>query len=188
MADESGMVISDVRESMQKVSEHVKAELHKVRTGRASAALLDGIHVDAYGSSTPLKQLANFAVPDPRMIVISPYDRGVISNIEKSILASNIGISPTNDGKVIRLAVPPLTEERRKDLVKKVKKIAEEHKVRVRDARRDALALIKEMETSGDLPKDDRHRCEKQIQDITDEFNSKIDEIAAQKEKEVLQV
>ncbi len=121
------------------------------------------------------------------MIVVSPFDKSAISAIEKAIHAANLGISPSNDGKVIRLAIPPLTEERRKNLVKQVKTIAEEHKVRVRDARRDALALLKDLEDDG-LSKDDRHRAEKRVQDLTDDHGKKIDELTAQKEKDVLEV
>ncbi len=186
--DDVGMIMGDTRESMQNAVDRLKNELHKVRTGRANASLLDGINVEAYGASTPLNQMANLSVPDPRMIVVTPYDKSVIGNIEKAILGSDLGVSPVNDGKLIRIAIPPLTEERRKVLVKKLKKTAEEHKIRVRDARRDALSLLKDMESSGDLPKDDRHRAEKKVQEVTDEFVGKIDEMAAQKEKEVLQV
>ena len=189
MADESDVtaLYDEARDSMDKTIEHFRKELKKVRTGRASTSLLDGLTAEYFGTSTPLNQLATVAAPDPRMIVISPFDKSAISAIEKAIHASDLGVSPSNDGKVIRLAIPPLTEERRKNLVKQVKKIAEEHKVRIRDARRDALALLKDLEDDG-LSKDDRHRAEKRIQDLTDDHGKKIDELTAQKEKEVLEV
>ncbi|MEZ4278016.1 MAG: ribosome recycling factor [Myxococcota bacterium] len=189
MADDSDVnaLFDEARDSMDKTIEHFRKELKKVRTGRASTSLLDGLTAEYFGTSTPLNQLGTLAAPDPRMIVISPFDKSAISAIEKAIHASDLGVSPSNDGKVIRLAIPPLTEERRKNLVKQVKKIAEEHKVRIRDARRDALALLKDLEEDG-LSKDDRHRAEKRVQDLTDEFGKKVDELTAQKEKDVLEV
>lgn len=189
MADEAdvNVLFEEARDAMDKAIEHFRKELKKVRTGRASTSLLDGLNAEYFGTSTPLNQLATLAAPDPRMIVISPFDKSAISAIEKAIHASDLGVSPSNDGKVIRLSIPPLTEERRKNLVKQVKKIAEEHKVRVRDARRDALAMLKDLEDDG-LSKDDRHRAEKKIQDLTDDHAKKIDELTAQKEKEVLEV
>ena len=189
MADESDVnaLLEEARDAMDKSIEHFRKELKKVRTGRASTSLLDGLSAEYFGTSTPLNQLATLSAPDPRMIVVSPFDKSAISAIEKAIHASDLSVTPTNDGKVIRLAIPPLTEERRKNLVKQVKKIAEEHKVRIRDARRDALALLKDLEDDG-LSKDDRHRAEKKVQDLTDEHGKKIDELTAQKEKEVLEV
>ncbi|MEZ4330256.1 MAG: ribosome recycling factor [Myxococcota bacterium] len=189
MADESDVsaLLEEARDAMDKAIEHFRKELKKVRTGRASTSLLDGLSAEYFGTSTPLNQLATLSAPDPRMIVVSPFDKSAISAIEKAIHASDLGVTPTNDGKVIRLAIPPLTEERRKNLVKQVKKIAEEHKVRIRDARRDALALLKDLEDDG-LSKDDRHRAEKRVQDLTDEHGKKVDELTAQKEKEVLEV
>jgi ribosome recycling factor len=189
MADEADVnaLLDEARDSMDKTIEHFRKELKKVRTGRASTSLLDGLMAEYFGTPTPLNQLATLAAPDPRMIVVSPFDKSAISAIEKAIHASDLGISPSNDGKVIRLAIPPLTEERRKNLVKQVKKIAEEHKIRLRDARRDALALLKDLEDDG-LSKDDRHRAEKRVQDVTDEHGKKVDDLTAQKEKEVLEV
>lgn len=189
MADEADVnaLLDEARDAMEKAIEHFRKELKKVRTGRASTSLLDGLSAEYFGTATPLNQLATLAAPDPRMIVISPFDKSAISAIEKAIHASDLGVSPSNDGKVIRLAIPPLTEERRKNLVKQVKKIAEEHKIRLRDARRDALALLKDLEDDG-LSKDDRHRAEKKVQDLTDDHNKKVDELTAQKEKEVLEV
>jgi len=189
MADEDlELILDDAREGMEKSLQSYRKDLLRVRTGRASTALLDGIMVDYYGTATPLNQLSNMSAPDPRLLVISPFDKGALNDIEKAVQASDIGLTPANDGKVIRISVPPLTEERRKDLVKQVKKMAEEHKVGVREARREAMAMTKEMESDGSLPKDDRHRADKKIQDLTDEFIGKIDERMSQKETEVLEV
>jgi ribosome recycling factor len=189
MADEEdvGAVIDEGRESMGKAIERFGRELTKIRTGRASTSILDGVTVDYFDTPTPLNQLATLSVPDPRMIVVSPFDKSAIASIEKTIHASALGLSPSNDGKVIRIQIPPLTEERRKVLVKQVRKIAEDHRIRVRDARRDCLSLLKDLEEDG-LSKDDRHRAEKKVQDLTDEFVKKIDGQTAQKEKDVLEV
>jgi ribosome recycling factor len=189
MADEENVraAIDEGRDSMKKALERFGKELTRIRTGRASTSILDGITVDYFNTPTPLNQLATLSVPDPRMIVVSPFDKSAISAIEKTIHASDLGLSPNNDGKVIRLQIPPLTEERRKTLVKQVRKVAEEHRIRVRDGRRDALSLLKDLEDDG-LSKDDRHRAEKKVQDLTDEFVKKIDEQTAQKEKDVLEV
>ena len=189
MADEENVraAIDEGRDSMEKALERFGKELTKIRTGRASTSILDGITVDYFNTPTPLNQLATLSVPDPRMIVVSPFDKSAISAIEKTIHASDLGLSPNNDGKVIRLQIPPLTEERRKTLVKQVRKVAKEHRVRIRDGRRDALSLLKDLEDDG-LSKDDRHRAEKKVQDLTDEFVKKVDEQTAQKEKDVLEV
>jgi ribosome recycling factor len=189
MADEEDVnaAIDEGRASMDKAMERFRKELTKVRTGRASTSLLDGISVDYFDTPTPLNQLATLSVPDPRMIVISPFDKTVIPQLEKAIQRSDLGLTPSNDGKVIRIQIPPLTEERRKQLVKQVRKIAEEHRIRVRDARRDSLSLLKDLEDDG-LSKDDRHRAEKKVQEVTDEFIKKVDELTGQKEKDVLEV
>jgi ribosome recycling factor len=186
--EEVQMVLDDAREAMEKTLDRYKRELLKVRTGRANPALLDGITVDYFDTPTPLKQLASLSVPDPRMIVISPFDKTAIGNIEKAIQTSDLGVTPTNDGKVVRISVPPLTEERRKQLVKQVKKTAEEHRVSVREARREAVSMLKDLEGDGTLPKDDRHRADKSVQDLTDEFVGRIDEMTSAKETEVLEV
>jgi len=173
---------------MEKSLRSLRADLQKIRTGRASTGLLDGIHVDYYGTPTQLNQLANMTVPDPRLIVISPYDKGSISAIEKAIQKSDLGLTPSNDGKVVRIPIPPLTEERRKDLVRQIHKLAEHHKVGVREGRRDALAMLKDLEGDGSATQDERHREEKKIQALTDEFVKKIDDLIQQKEAEILQV
>ncbi len=189
MADDEDVnaAIDEGRASMDKALQRFRKELTKVRTGRASTSLLDGISVDYFDTPTPLNQLATLSVPDPRMIVISPFDKTVIPQLEKAIQRSDLGLTPSNDGKVIRIQIPPLTEERRKQLVKQVRKIAEEHRIRVRDARRDSLSLLKDLEDDG-LSKDDRHRAEKKVQEVTDEFIKKLDELTGQKEKDVLEV
>jgi ribosome recycling factor len=189
MAEEDlEIVYEEACEAMEKSVKSYRKDLLRVRTGRASTALLDGIMVDYYGTATPLNQLANLSAPDPRMLVVAAFDKGSLNDIEKAVQASELGLNPANDGKVIRISVPPLTEERRKELVKQVKKSAEEHKVGVREARRDAIAMLKELESDGSIPKDDRHRADKRIQDLTNEYTGKVDELTAQKEKEVLEV
>jgi len=188
MADEDvQLVLDEASEAMDKAIKSLRHDLLSVRTGRASTALLDGISVDYFGAPTPLNQLANLSTPDPRLLVIAPFDKSTMQAIEKAIQTSDLGLTPTNDGKVIRISIPPLTEERRRDMVKQVKKLAEEHKVGVRESRRAAIAMLKDLENEG-LPRDDRHRAERQVQELTDAHVAKIDEIAAAKEKEVLEV
>ncbi len=186
--DDLGLVQGEAKEGMEKSLRSLRAELQKVRTGRASTALLDGIQVDYYGTPTPLNQLANLTTPDPRLIVISPYDKGAMQAIEKAIQTSDLGLTPSNDGKVVRIPIPPLTEERRKELVKHVHRLAEDHKVGVREARRDALSMLKDLVSEGSVPQDDGRQGEKKIQGLTDDFVKKIDEMTAQKEEEILQV
>jgi ribosome recycling factor len=185
--DDSALVQEEAKAAMEKALRSLRAELQRVRTGRASAALVDGIQVNYYGTPTPLIQLANLSTPDPRLIVISPYDKAVFQEIEKAILKADLGLSPSNDGKVVRVPVPPLTEERRKELVKHVHRLAEDHKVGVREARRDAIALLKDLVAEG-LSEDDKRREEKKIQALTDDFVNQIDHVAASKEEEILQV
>jgi len=187
-AEDLEVVFSEAKDAMDKSVRGLRAELQKVRTGRASTALLDGVQVDYYGTPTPINQLANMSTPDPRLIVVSPYDKGSINAIEKAILASDLGLTPSNDGKVVRIPIPPLTEERRKELVKHVHRLAEDHKVGVREGRRDALGMLRDLESEGSVPADDRRREEKRIQGLTDEHIQKIDEMKAQKEEEILQV
>jgi ribosome recycling factor len=186
--DDAASVYAGAREGMEKSVRSLKADLQKVRTGRASTALLDGVQVDYYGTPTPLNQLANLTTPDPRMIVVSPYDKNVLGDIEKAIMKADLGLSPSNDGKVVRVPVPPLTEERRKDLVKQVHRAAEVHKVGIRESRRDALSTLKDLESEGSLPRDDKHREEKKIQSLTDDMVKEIDNITNQKEQDILQV
>ena len=186
--EDAALVYEEAQGAMDKSVRSLRAELQKVRTGRASTALLDSVQVDYYGAATPLNQLANLSTPDPRLIVISPFDKSVIGDVEKAILSSGLGLTPSNDGKVVRIPIPPLTEERRKELVKQVQRTAEDHKVGVREARRDALSMLKDLESEGSVPADDKRREEKRIQSLTDEHVEKIDELKAQKEEEILQV
>ena len=188
MAVSLDQLISHAKEAMERSLQHLKDDLRKVRTGRANPALLDNIRVDYYGTPTPLNQMANMSAPEPRLIVISPYDRSALQAIEKAIQASDLGLTPNNDGKIVRIPIPPLTEQRRKDLVKHVRKVAEHHKLGVRDARREALAAFKQLENDGDLPADDRARSEKKVQSMTDDFVKQVDGQADQKEQEILQV
>ncbi len=186
--DDVQIAIDEAKSEMDKSLASLKIDLQKVRTGRANPALLDDVKVDYYGTPTPLKQLANLSSPDPRLIVVSPYDRGSLHDIERGIQAAGLGLTPSNDGKIVRIPIPALTEERRKELVKQVKKTAEEHKIGVREARRDALALLKDLENEGTIPIDDRRRAEKTVQDLTDSHVAKIDEMIGRKEQEISEV
>jgi len=189
MADEDvGLVLDEASEGMEKAVRSLRADLQKIRTGRATTALLDGIQVDYYGTPTPLNQMSNLTTPDPRLIVISPYDKSMIQPIEKAIQTSDLGLTPSNDGKVVRIPIPPLTEERRKELVKQVHRLAEGHKVGVREARRDALSMLKDLVSDGSVPQDDGRQAEKKIQALTDGFVKQIDDTSSQKEEEILQV
>ena len=180
-------LIQDAQKRMGSSVEHTRTEFNTVRTGRASAALLDRVQIDYYGQQTPLKQLATINVPEPRMLTIQPFDPSSIKSIEKAIQESDLGLTPSNDGKLIRLPIPQLTEERRKELVKVVRKIAEEGKVAVRNVRRDAVQHLKEL-TKGDVGKDDEHRAEERVQKLTDEHTKSIDELLKHKEAEIMEV
>lgn len=181
-------VLDDLKMEMNKTIDSMKLSLQKVRTGRASIGILDSIMVDYYGTMTPLKQLATLAVPEPRLISISPWDKGAISPIEKAIMKSEIGLTPANDGKLIRVPIPPLNEERRRDLVKMVKKMAEEYRVEVRNHRRDANALLKDLEKDKAISLDEQKSAQDKVQDFTDEHIRKIDQILADKEKEIMEI
>lgn len=178
----------ELKLKMEKTIEHLKKEFNKLRTGRASAGILDEIKVDYYGSTMLITQVATINIPEPRTITIQPWDASSISAIEKAILKSEIGINPNNDGKIIRLNIPPLNEERRKDLTKFAKKIAEENRVALRSERRDAIEKVKTGEKNKTFSEDDSKRLQKEIQDVTDGYTKKIDEILALKEKEILEV
>jgi ribosome recycling factor len=166
----------------------LRKELTKLRTGRASTALLEHIMVDYYGTSTPLNQLATLSAPEPRLLVIQPFDRSAMAEIEKAILKSDLGLTPNNDGKIIRIPIPQLTEERRKELVKHVKKIAEEYRVSVRNHRRLAIEQLKEAEKKKEITADDVKHGQDRVQKITDEFIARIDKIIRAKEDEVMEV
>jgi ribosome recycling factor len=183
-----GLVIDDTREKMHKAIDHVRSEMSNVRTGRASSALLESLMVDYYGTSTALRQLAGFSVPDAMLLVVTPYDKSSLGAIEKAIMTSDLGINPTNDGNVIRLAFPPLTEERRKELVKVVRHKAEEARVAVRNLRRSGRHELDALQKDGSLSADELERVEKDLDKITHEQVSAIDQLLAQKERELLQV
>ena len=181
-------VILEMAEKMEKSVDSFKNELAKIRTGRASINLLDGIHVDAYGSSMPLNQVGTLTIPESRMIAIQPWDVQLVPAIEKAILKSDIGLTPISDGKVIRLNIPQLTEERRKDLVQQVKKVAEEFRVAVRNVRREALDTLKKQKKDKEISEDDLFKLQDEAQGETDSYIKQIDEVTASKEKEVLEV
>jgi len=186
--DLAGLVLDDIREKMHKAIDHVRSEMSNVRTGRASSALLEPLMVDYYGTSTALRQLAGFSVPDAMLLVVTPYDKSSLGAIEKAIMTSDLGINPTNDGNVIRLAFPPLTEERRKELVKVVRHKAEEAKVAVRNLRRSGRHELDALQKDGSLSTDELERVEKDLDKITQEQVSAIEQLLAQKERELLQV
>lgn len=175
------------KDLMGKSVDAFKVQLAKVRTGRASAGLIDGVNVEYYGAATPVNQVGSVSVPDARTIMIQPFDRSIINDIEKAIRAADLGFNPQNDGTVIRIPVPPLTEERRKEFVKMCKKHAEDFKVAVRNVRRDSIDEVKKMEKSKIINEDDRKRSEEEIQKITDEYIKNIDNILAVKEKELME-
>lgn len=178
----------EIEERMNKRVDGFHSELKTIRAGRANASVLDKISIDYYGTPTPVQQVGSVSSPEPRMLVIQPWDASVLGEIEKAIQKSEIGISPQNDGKVIRLNFPPLTEERRKELVKQVKKYSEEAKVQVRNVRRDALEDYKTKKKNSEITEDDLKGIEKDIQTLTDKYIKEIDDITADKEKEILEV
>ena len=180
--------MEQLKEKIKKSETLLKEDLATVRAGRANAALVDKVQVDYYGTSTPLKSLANISVPEPRTLLISPFDPKSIPEVEKAINAANIGINPVNDGKVIRLQIPQVTEERRKELTKTVKTMGEETKVAVRNLRRDANDKVKKLEKSGEYTEDDVKETMDEIQKLTDKSIKEIDEIVAAKDKEIMEV
>jgi ribosome recycling factor len=180
--------LNDLEEKMNKTLKALQGDLNKVRTGRASVALFDDIRVDYYGTLTPLKQVATLSVPESRLIIIQPWDPQMIGEIEKAILKSELGVTPTNDGKLIRLTIPRLTEERRKDLVKIIKKMGEGSKVAIRNIRRDVNENFKEMEKEKLISEDELHQNFDKIQKVTDGFIREIDEVLHAKEHEILEI
>ena len=186
--DVRGVIVAETREKMRKALDHLRDEFAGVRSGRAVPGLVEKLKVDYYGSEVPLQQLAGFSVPEPRTLVVSPYDKGAIKSIEKAIQASDLGINPSNDGQVIRLTFPPLTEERRKELVKVVKHRAEEGRVAVRNVRRQARHDLEAFQKDGDLSEDELDRAEKELEKLTHEMVTDIDELLARKEQELLEV
>lgn len=181
-------LIKHTEEKMNKTIAVLERDYKAVRAGRANASVLDRINVDYYGTPTPVQQMAAVSIPEPRILMIQPWDASTVKEIEKAILMSDIGINPQNDGRVIRLAFPPLTEERRKEIVKDVKKLAEESKVAVRNTRRDALEKLKGLKKANSITEDDEVNGEKKIQKLTDNACKEIDGLAATKEKEILEI
>lgn len=171
---------------MEEALDHTKRELSQLRTGRATPALLDSVMVEAYGTKTPLKQLANISVPEARLIVVQPWDKSVLADIERAIQKSDLGINPNSDGKLIRLSIPPLTEERRRELVKLSKKLGEEGKVSIRQRRRESIESLKKAEKEGTIPEDDSKTMQDDIQKLTDKYTKMIDDILEEKENEIM--
>jgi ribosome recycling factor len=181
-------LVADGKRRMESAVEALRSEFNTVRTGRASTGLLDRLQVDYYGSKTPLKQLANLATPDPRTLSITVYDKGAVNSIVRAIQESDLALTPNTDGTVIRLNIPTLTAERRKDLVKMVKNMAEEGRVAVRNVRRDVIQDLKDLKKEGEISEDDEHRAEEEVQKLTDGFIEKINETLHHKEEEILEI
>jgi ribosome recycling factor len=181
-------ITTDCEDGMKKAIDAFKRDLAKIRTGRASTSMLDGIRVDYYGTPTPVNQVATVTVVDARLISIKPWEKNMIPVIDKAIRASDLGLNPVPDSDLVRLPIPPLTQERRRDLAKVVKKQTEEARVAVRAARRDAMDLVKEAEKDGDISEDEKKNGEKKIQELTDKYVAMVDEVAAAKEKEIMEL
>jgi len=181
-------IFKEMKDKMDKAIDVFHRELAKLRTGRASLSIFEGVRVDYYGTPTPINQLATMSVPESRLITIQPWDASVLADIEKAIMNSDLGLTPTNDGKLIRISIPQLTEERRKDIVKVAKKVAEECKIAIRNNRRDANESIKKVEKDKAISQDDFKKAQTQIQEITDKYIAKIDDILKHKEKEIMEV
>ncbi len=180
-------ILSELRSDMLKSTEALKKDFNRIRTGRASTSLLDGIRVEAYEARMPLDQVATISVPESRLLVIQPWDQTILGSVEKSILKSDLGLTPMNDGKIIRISIPPLTEERRKELAKLARKIAEDNKISIRNHRRDANDMLKELKNDKEISEDAMHKTFSEVQKVTDEFIKKIDEITTEKEKEIIE-
>lgn len=180
-------VISEARQNMTQTVESLRRDFKRVRTGRASAALLEGIKVECYGTLMPLDQVSSISVPESRLITIQPWDQSIMGDIEKSILKSELGLTPMNDGKIIRIAIPPLSEERRKELAKVARKMAEDAKISVRNHRRDANEMLKEYKKEKEISEDELHKALDQVQKTTDGFIEEIDKVTTEKEKEIVE-
>ena len=177
-----------VEEKMAKAVDALRHDLLTIRTGRASPALVEGLKVDVYGSVMPLNQLATIAVPEPRLLAIRPWDASTLSAIERAILKSELGLTPNNDGKIIRLSIPPLTDERRRDLARMVNQRVEEGRVAIRNARRDTMKSLQAMEKDGDISEDDRYRAQEDLQELTDEYIGKLDALGEANQTEIMEV
>jgi len=187
MTEESQFCLDEAKESMEHALAHLDKEFHKIRAGKANPQMLEGVKVDYYGAPTPLEQISNITTPDPRQIIIQPWEKSMIPVIEKTILNANLGFNPQNNGEIIRIIVPPLTEERRKELVKKAKMEAENAKVSIRNIRRNAMDTAKNLEKEG-IPEDEIKVLEKEIQDTTNKYIEKVDKLLAAKEKDIMTV
>jgi ribosome recycling factor len=187
MNEEAQMCLDEAREGMEGALSHLEREFHKIRAGKASPQMLEGIMIDYYGTMTPIEQASNINTPDPRQIVIQPWDKSILGEIEKAIMNANLGLNPKNEGEILRISVPPLTEERRLELVKKAKAEAENTKISIRNTRRAANDLAKRLEKDG-LPEDESKKVQDNIQDLTDEFIKKVDELVDAKEKDMMTV
>jgi len=181
-------LFKDLEQKMKKAIEAMEKDFKKVRTGRANPAILDNVMVDYYGNATPLNQVGNVSVPDPQMIVISPWEKNMLKEIEKAIQVADLGITPQNDGNIVRLPIPPLTEERRKEMVKQIKKTGENAKIPIRNVRRDGNEQLKQMEKSKDISQDDQKKEMTKIQSLTDEHIKIVDDLMKDKEKELMEV
>lgn len=180
-------ILSDLRQKMNNTVDALKKDFQRLRTGRASTSLLDGIRVHCYDTQMPLEQVASLSAPESRLLTIRPWDQSIIGDIEKSILKSELGLTPMNDGKIIRISIPPLTEERRKELAKLAKKMAEDNKISVRNHRREANEMFKELKNEKEISEDEMYKYQDDVQKVTDEFIKRIDEITAEKEKEIME-
>jgi ribosome recycling factor len=180
-------ILAECRDKMAKSIQALKKDFMRIRTGRASTALLDGIKVHCYDTQMPLEQVASLSTPESRLITIKPWDQTIMGEIEKSILKSELGLTPMNDGKIIRIPIPPLTAERRKELAKLAKKMGEESKIIIRNQRREANDLFKDLKNEKEISEDEFFKCQEEVQKITDEFIKKVDEASAEKEKEILE-
>jgi ribosome recycling factor len=180
-------IFSECRGKMDKSVDALKKDFKRIRTGRASTALLEGIKVDCYDTQMPIDQVASLSIPESRLITIKPWDQSIIGEIEKSILKSELGLTPMNDGKIIRISIPPLTEERRKELAKLAKKMAEESKIAIRNHRREANEMLKELKTEKEISEDEMYKSQDDVQKLTDDFIKKVDEITSEKEKEIIE-
>jgi len=178
-------ILQETRQKMENSIEALKRDFKRIRTGRATTALLDGIKVNAYDSQMPLDQVASLSVPESRLITIKPWDQSIIGEIEKAILKSELGLTPMNDGKIIRISIPPLTEERRKELAKLARKMGEENKIAVRNHRRDANDMLKELKNEKEISEDEMYKAQEDVQKLTDEFIKEVDAQTAEKEKEI---
>lgn len=181
-------IFNEAKDKMHKAAENLQRNLGQIRAGRANASLLDRVQVTYYGVPTPLNQMASITIPEARVLMITPFDKSMVQEVEKALLASDLGITPTSDGNVIRLVIPQLTEERRKELAKEVKKEAEQAKVAIRNIRRDAIDGYKKQQKNSEITEDDLRSAEKDIQDLTDKSIKELDKIASDKEKELLEV